>query len=81
MVSGIKSFIYILKRYYPEYVDEIVISQTLTDNYSTKLTIKFPGKSGNLYPDISLYIRLVWGCDDVIANFDFDGTNYFSFNL
>jgi len=79
MVSGVKSFLYVLEQYYPEYVDEVVISETLTDNYSTKLTIKFPGKSGNLYPDISLYIRLVWGRDDVIATFDFDGTNYFSF--
>jgi hypothetical protein len=49
--------------------------------YKTKLIITFPGNSGNLYPDISLYIRLVWGRDDVIATFDFDGTNHFSFNL
>jgi hypothetical protein len=81
MVSGVKSFIRILKRYHPEYVDKVFISESLTDNYERKLTIEFPGMSGNLYPDISLYIRLVWGCDDVIANFDFDGNNYFSFNL
>jgi hypothetical protein len=81
MVSGVESFRKILKLKNPEWVDKVVISQTLTDNYSTKLTIMFPGKSGNLYPDISLYIRLVWGRDDVIAIFDFDENNYFSFYI
>lgn len=81
MVSGVKSFIQILKRNHPEYVNKVFISASLTNDYENKLTIEFPGMSGNLYPDISLYIRLVWGCDDVIANFDFDGTNYFSFNI
>ena len=81
MVSGVKSFMMILKRYHPKYVNKVFISASLTNDYENKLTIEFPGMSGNLYPDISLYIRLVWGCDDVIANFDFDGTNYFSFNI
>jgi hypothetical protein len=81
MVSGVKSFRKILKLKNPEWVDKVVIYKTLTDNYSTKLTIMFPGNSGNLYPDISLYIRLVWGRDDVIANFDSDGTNHFSFYI
>jgi hypothetical protein len=51
-------------------------------NYNLKVTevrISFPGNSGNLYPDISFYIRFVWGVDNVLATFDFDGTNYFSF--
>jgi hypothetical protein len=81
MVSGVKSFMGILNRYHPKYVNSVSIRTLIDDDYKTKLTITFPGNSGNLYPDISLYIRLVWGCDDVIANFDFDGTNHFSFNL
>ena len=86
MVSGVESFRKILKRYHPEYINSVSIS--VLNEYDirmrgckTKLTITFPGNSGNLYPDISLYIRLIWGCDDVIASFDFDETNYFSFNL
>lgn len=95
MVLGVKSFMMILKRYHPKYVNSVSITTSIECDYDiptrgyggemrgykTKLTIIFPGNSGNLYPDISLYIRLVWGRDDVIANFDFDGTNYFSFNL
>jgi len=80
MVSGVESFRKILKLKNPEWVDKVVISQTLTDNYSTKLTIMFPGKSGNLYLDISLYIRIVWGRDDVMATFDLEW-NYFSFYI
>ena len=42
-------------------------------------TISFPN-IGNLYYDISDYVKFVWGGDvDVIATFDFDGTNYFRF--
>jgi len=95
MVSGVKSFMMILKRYHPKYVNSVSISTLIECDYDiptigyvggmrgykTKLTITFPGNSGNLYPDISLYIRLVWGHDDVIAYFDFDGTNHFSFNI
>lgn len=81
MVSGVKSFMMILKRYHPKYVNSVSIITLIECDYKTKLTITFPGNSGNLYPDISLYIRLVWGHDDVIAYFDFDGTNHFSFNI
>jgi len=46
-----------------------------------KIIIQFPGNSGNLYSNISSYIRFVWGTNDVIAEFDFDGTNYFKFTV
>ena len=43
--------------------------------------ISFPGNSGNLYPDISFYIRFVWDTNDVMATFDINGTNYFKFTI
>ena len=45
-----------------------------------EIVISFPN-IGDLYYDISSYIRFVWGCDDVRATFDFDGTNYFTFTI
>jgi hypothetical protein len=52
-------------------------------NYNLKVTevrISFPGNSGNLYPNISSFIRIIWGGKvNVIATFDFDGTNHFKF--
>ena len=53
-------------------------------NYNSlkyEIVISFPGNSCNLYPDISFYIRFVWGCHDVIATFDSDGTNHFTFDV
>jgi hypothetical protein len=53
-------------------------------NYNSQkheIVISFPGNSGNLYPDISFFIRFVWGTDDVIATFDFDETNHFKFTV
>jgi hypothetical protein len=43
--------------------------------------ISFPGNSGNLYPDISFYIKFVWDTNDVMATFDYDGTNHFKFTV
>jgi hypothetical protein len=44
-------------------------------------TISFPN-IGTLYYDISDYVKFVWGGNvDVIATFDFDGTNYFKFTI
>ena len=47
-----------------------------------EITISFPGNSGNLYPDISFFIRIVWGGNvNVMATFDFNGTNHFKFTV
>jgi hypothetical protein len=52
-------------------------------NYNSvkyEIIITFPN-IGDLYYDISTYIRFVWGCDVVRATFDFDGTNHFIFEV
>lgn len=43
-----------------------------------EIVISFPNID-DLYYDISDYVRFVWNNVDVIATFDFYGTNYFSF--
>jgi hypothetical protein len=54
-------------------------------NYNSqhhKVVISFPGNSGNLYPDISSFIRIIWGGKvDVMATFDSCGTNHFEFKI
>ena len=52
-------------------------------NYNSQkqdITITFPN-TGNLYYDISFFIKFVWGIDNVRATFDFDGTNHFKFTI
>jgi hypothetical protein len=44
------------------------------------VVITFPN-IGRLYYDISFFIRFVWGTDEVVATFDYDGTNYFKFTI
>jgi hypothetical protein len=45
------------------------------------IKISFPNV-GTLYYDMSFYIDCIWGGKvDVIATFDFDGTNHFRFTL
>ena len=50
------------------------------NSYKQDITISFPN-IGELYYDISFFIRFVWGTDDVIATFDFDETNHFKFTV
>jgi hypothetical protein len=52
-------------------------------NYNSlkyEIIITFPN-IGNLYYDISAYIRFVWGCDDVRVKFDYRGDNSFTFEV
>ena len=44
------------------------------------ILISFPNISG-LYYDISFFIKFVWGTNDVLATFDYSGTNYFKFTI
>lgn len=91
MTTEVNYFLRILKHQNPTYFSRVRITTEVENIYGgdemnniilgkfRKITIEFPGNSGNLYPDISFYIRFVWGVDNVLATFDFDGTNYFSF--
>ena len=45
-----------------------------------EITITFPN-IGELYYDVCFFIRFVWNTDDVMATFDYSGTNYFTFTL
>ena len=51
-------------------------------NYNSKpkyeIVITFPNKYG-LYNDMGFFIKFVWDIDDILATFDFDGTNHFQF--
>jgi hypothetical protein len=90
-MNEINYFLRILKRQNPIYYSGVIITTVVENIYGgyemnnivvgefRKITIKFPGNSGNLYSNISSYIRFVWGTNDVIAEFHFDGTNYFKF--
>jgi hypothetical protein len=42
------------------------------------VVITFPN-IGGLYYDVSFLIRFVWCTDEVVATFDYSGTNYFKF--
>jgi hypothetical protein len=53
-------------------------------NYNSSkqdITITFPSRIDGLYYDISSFIRFVWGINDVMAEFDSDGINYFKFTV
>lgn len=43
-----------------------------------EIVISFPNID-DLYYDISDYVRFVWNNVDVMATFDYDGTNHFKF--
>jgi hypothetical protein len=43
-----------------------------------EIVISFPNID-DLYYDISDYVRFVWNNVDVMATFDYDGTNHFQF--
>ena len=94
MTHEVNYFQRILKHQNPTYFSGVRITTEVENIYGgdemnniilgklRKITIQFPGNSVNLYPDISFYIRFVWGGNvDVIATFDFDGTNYFKFTV
>jgi hypothetical protein len=52
-------------------------------NYNSvkyEIIITFPN-IGDLYYDISAYIKFVWGTDNVRATFDYRGDNYFTFTV
>jgi hypothetical protein len=80
-MTEIDYFLKILKHQNPNYFSEVRITtevNIMVGKY--EIVISFPGNSGNLYPDISFYIRFVWGTNVfVIAEFDSDGTNHFKF--
>lgn len=48
------------------------------NSYKQDIIISFPN-IGELYYDVSFFIRFVWNTDDVMATFDYSGTNYFKF--
>ena len=50
------------------------------NSYKQDITITFPN-IGELYYDISFFIKFVWNTDDVIATFDYTGTNQFKFTV
>ena len=50
------------------------------NSYKQDITISFPN-IGELYYDISFFIRFVWGTNDVMATFDSSGTNQFKFTV
>lgn len=50
------------------------------NSYKQDITISFPN-IGELYYDISFFIRFVWGTNDVMATFDYSGTNQFKFTV
>ena len=92
MTLEINYFQRILKHQNPTYYSGVIITTEVENIYGgdemnniivgklRKITIQFPGNSGNLYPDISSFIRIVWGGKvNVIATFDFDETNHFKF--
>ena len=92
-MKEIDYFLRILKRQNPIYYNGVTITTKVENIYGgyeinnivvgklRKISIIFPGNSGNLYSNIRSYIRFVWGTNDVIAEFDFDGTNYFKFTV
>ena len=92
-MNEVNYFLKILKHQNPIYYSRVRITTEVKNIYGEpginniivgklrKIIIQFPGNSGNLYSNISSYIRFVWGTNDVIAEFDFDGTNYFKFTV
>jgi hypothetical protein len=92
-MNEVNYFLKILKHQNPIYYSGVRITTEVKNIYGEpginnivvgklrKIIIQFPGNSGNLYSNISSYIRFVWGTNDVIAEFDFDGTNYFKFTV
>jgi len=50
------------------------------NSYKQDITISFPN-IGSLYYDICFYINFVWSTDNVMATFDYSGTNHFKFTV
>lgn len=50
------------------------------NSYEQNIIITFPNID-TLYYDICSFIRFVWGVNNVIAEFDTDGTHYFNFKV
>jgi hypothetical protein len=92
MTHEVNYFQRLLKHKYPTLWDKVGIKISAYSNYKQYLggdgrmraELNYNSQKHEIvisFPDISFFIRFVWGTDDVIATFDFDETNHFKFTV